>query len=173
VWEGAERVISLDDHSAVAGVIEAGMAAADTGNRGGSTTVLARVAEATRAVIDMALAESAESGQPWWDSALLRMRAELAADEATTGCGADLDDLEHPWGRAAADWRDALEITDRFGFPVHGARAASGYAGLLQRVDRAEEGRLLLSEWYGRCTEGRDTPTLTAVRVHLETLGPT
>ena len=180
VWAGAERVISHDDHSAVTSVIEAGMAAAATGNRGGSTTVLARVAEATRAVgdrdttravIDRALAESAETGQPWWDSALLRMRAELHADEAATGCQADLDDPDHPWGRAAADWRGSLEIAQRFGFPVHGARAASGYAGLLQRVDQAEQGRLLLSDWYGRCTEGRDTPTLTAVRVHLETLG--
>jgi len=179
VWAGAERVISRDDHLAVGAVIEAGMTAADTGNRGGSTTVMARVAEATRAVgdlettravIDMALAESAETGQPWWDSALLRMRAELVVDEATTGRAADLDDPDHPWGRAAADWRGALETAERFGFPVHGARAASGYARLLQRVDRAEQGRRLLSDWYGRCTEGLDTPTLTAVRVHLETL---
>lgn len=180
VWEGAERVVSLGDHSAVAAVLEAGMAAGATGNRAGSGTVLARVAEATRAagdrettraVIDMALAESAETGQPWWDSALLRMRAELDADESTTGTSADLDDPDHPWARAAASWCTSLETAERFGFPVHGARAASGYARLLQRVGRAAEGRRLLADWYGRCTEGRDTPTLTAIRVHLETLG--
>ena len=52
VWEGAERVVSLGDHSAVAAVLEAGMAAGASGNRAGSGTVLARVAEATRAAGD-------------------------------------------------------------------------------------------------------------------------
>ena len=66
---------------------------------------------------------------------------------------------------------DRLELADRFGFPVHGVRAASDYAGLLQRVGRAEEGVALLQRWYGRCTEGRDTPVLVAVRGQLEELG--
>ena len=57
------------------------------------------------------------------------------------------------------------------GFPVHGARAAAGYAGLLQRVGRVDEGRPLLAAWYARCPEGLDTPVLTAIRSQLEALG--
>ena len=47
----------------------------------------------------MALAVSAETGQPWWDSSLLRMRAELRFAEAATGTADDLDDPTHPWPR--------------------------------------------------------------------------
>ena len=36
------------------------------------------------------------------------------------------------------------------------------------RWERVEEGRRLLDDWYGRCTEGLDTPVLTAVRNRME-----
>ena len=49
VWEAAERVISLGDHGALEAVIQAGLVAGETGNRGGSTAVLGRVAEAAHA----------------------------------------------------------------------------------------------------------------------------
>ena len=48
--------------------------------------------------------------------------------------------------------------------------SAAGYAGLLQRTGRADEGRRLLADWYGRCTEGTDTPVLTSIRSRLEAL---
>ncbi|MGO8871692.1 MAG: AAA family ATPase [Acidimicrobiales bacterium] len=179
VWEAAERVISLGDQSAVATVIGAGLVAGETGNRGGSTAVLARVAEATRAagdtettwsILEMARAVAEETGQPWWDSSLHRIRAELRFDEADSGTPADLADDRHPWARAAAEWRTALEIGDRFGFPVPGARAAAGYARLLRRVGRGTEGRRLLLDWYGRCPEGLETPVMAGVRAELEAL---
>ncbi len=180
VWEAAERVINLGDHTALEAVIRAGLVAGETGNRGGSTTVLARVAEAahaagdratTQAVLDMALSLSAETGQPWWDSALMRQQARLHADESETGTAADLTDPAHPWGKAVAAWMAALELADRFDFPVHGVRAASDYAHLLQGVGRADEGRRLLRRWYERCTEGLDTPVLSAIGAQLEMLG--
>ena len=179
VWEYAERVINLDDHDALGSVIEAGLVAGETGNRGGSTSVLARVAEAahaagdratTQAVLDMALSLSAETGQPWWDSALMRQQAQLHADEAGSGTAADLTDPTHPWSRAATWWRAAIGVADRYGFPVQGVRAASDYARLLQRVGESDEGYRLLRRWYDLCTEGLDTPVLSTVRAQLDEL---
>jgi tetratricopeptide (TPR) repeat protein len=180
VWEAAERVITLGDRHALDDVIQAGLVAGESGNRGGSTAVLARVAEAahaagerqtTQGVLDMALSVSAETGQPWWDSSLLRQQAELHFDEVTSGTADHLTDPDHPWSRAAADWLSALELADRFGFPVHGVRAACGYAVLLGKVGRPEDGRRILRHWYGRCTEGLDTPVLAAVRDQLQRSG--
>ncbi len=180
VWEAAERVITLGDRHALDDVIQAGLVAGESGNRGGSTAVLGRVAEAahaagerqtTQGVLDMALSVSAETGQPWWDSSLLRQQAELHFDEVTSGTADHLTDPDHPWSRAAADWLSALELADRFGFPVHGVRAACGYAVLLGKVGRPEDGRRILRHWYGRCTEGLDTPVLAAVRDQLQRSG--
>lgn len=183
VWEAAERVIGEGDHAALADVVSAGLVAGETGNRGGSTNVLGRVAEAARAagdremtqqILDLALAVSVETGQPWWDAALLRLQAELLFDGVTAADAADAGDLgdpTHPWARAEATWLRSLELADRFGYPVHGARSAAGYTALLQHTGRVVEGRALLTDWYGRCTEGRDTPVLTTIRSRLETLG--
>ena len=173
VWEEAERVITLGDRDALDAVFTAGSLAGETGNRAGITTVLGRVAEAAAAaggtetaleILDMALSFSTETGQPWWDSSLHRQTAELFFAQATTATADDLSDPAHPWSRAAAEWLTALDLADRFGFPVHGVRAANGYAGLLEQVGQVEEGRRLLNDWYARCIEGRDTPVLTAVR---------
>ena len=180
VWESAERVIAQGDNEALAAVIEAGMVAGETGNRGGSTNVLGRVAEAARAagdrdmtegILDIALSVSDETGQPWWDSALYRIRAELSFAAAQDAAPADLSDPGHPWARAERAWLGSLELAERMGFPVHGSRAAAGYAGLLQRVGRVDEGRALLASWYARCPEGLGTPVLTAIRSQLEALG--
>ena len=180
VWEAAERVISLGERSALDAVVEAGLVAGETGNRGGSTAVLARAAEAayaagdralTQGLLDMALSVSAETGQPWWDSSLFRQQAELRFDECATGSADSLADPTHPWSQAAKAWTTALELAERFGFPVHGARAAAGYAGLLDRVGQVDEGRRLMRSWLGRCTEGSDTPVLVAVRGRLDALG--
>ena len=70
--------------------------------------------------------------------------------------------------RRAASWLAALDLADQFGFPVHGARAAYGCAGLLEQVGAVEEDCQLLHDWYGRCTEGLDTPVRTAVRKRME-----
>lgn len=116
----------------------------------------------------MGLSVSTETGQPWWDSSLLRQQAELQFDQIAAGTPDDLSDPAHPWSHAAASWLAALDLAGRFGFPLHGARAACGYAGLLQQVGAVEEGRRLVDDWYGGCTEGLDTPVLTAVRNRME-----
>jgi len=178
VWEAAEQVITRGDRTALDAVVRAGFSAAETGNRGGSTNVLGRVAEAALAagdlemaqgIVDLALSISYETGQPWWDSALLRLQAELLAD-AGSGDGAEgAGDGRH--ARAEAAWLRSLEVADRFGFPVHAVRAAAGYAGLLTSTGRGEEGHRLLADRFGRCAEGLDTPVLTDVRVRLEAMG--
>ena len=179
VWLAAERVISRGDHTAVVSVLEAGLVAGDTGNRGGSTAVLARAAEATRAagdlettwaILELARSVSEDTGQPWWDPSLHRMRAELRFDEADAGTDAGLGDPEHPWREAAREWERSLGLAERFGYPVHGARAAAGYARLLERIDRADEGCRLLEAWYRRCAEGHETPVLAGIRSELERL---
>ncbi len=179
VWEATERVVG-GDHAALDDVLQAGFVAGGTGLVGGSTNVLGRVAEAARAagdrnltsdLLDMALTLSTDTGQPWWDSALLRQLAELRFDEAASGDERDLADPGHPWSQAAGAWLRSLELAERMGLPVHGARAAAGYAGLLQRVGRPDEGRRLLAGWYARCTEGEATPVLAAVRSRLDAVG--
>ena len=50
------------------------------------------------------------------------------------------------------------------GIPVHGARAAAGYAAAAPAHRPGRGGRRLLEPWYGRCTEGRGTPVLAAIR---------
>ena len=122
VWEEAERVITLGDHDALGAVFEAGLMAEETGNRAGAPTVLGRVAEAAasagaadtaQGIIDMGLSVSAETGQPWWDSSLLRQQAELLFAQIASGTADDLSDPAHPWSRAAASWLAALDLADR------------------------------------------------------------
>jgi class 3 adenylate cyclase/tetratricopeptide (TPR) repeat protein len=179
VWAAAEQVISQGDHAAVSSVLEAGLVAGETGNRGGSSAILARAAEATRAagdldttwaILEMARSVSEDTGQPWWDSALYRMRAELKFDEADSNHDGELGDPEHPWIEAAQNWERSLELAKRFEYPVHGARAAAGYARLLERTGRVGEGRRLLESWLRRCTEGHGTPVLAGIRSELQRL---
>ncbi|MEJ7584468.1 MAG: adenylate/guanylate cyclase domain-containing protein [Acidimicrobiales bacterium] len=91
VFQTCEQVVRTGDASLIPDVMEASLVAGESGNRGGSTPVLARVAEALRAagdttsalaVVDSALAVSAETGQIWWDTELQRLRAELLLDAA-------------------------------------------------------------------------------------------
>ncbi len=180
VWEAAERVVAQGDRAALDDVLQAGFAAGGTGSLGGATNVLGRVAEASRAAGDRdmtagllgtALSLSAETGQPWWDAALQRQLAELRFDEAASGDEHDLADPDHPWSQAAEAWLRSMELAEGMGLPVHGARAAAGYAGLLQQVGRGEQGRRILADWFGRCTEGHDTPVLAAVQTRLDALG--
>ena len=179
VWAAAERVISQGDHAAVTSVLEAGLVAGDSGNRGGSSSVLARAAEATRAagdldttwaILELARSVSEETGQPWWDSSLHRMRAELRFDEVDAATEAEPGDPEHPWSEAAREWERSLELAQQFGYPVHGTRAAAGYARLLERTGRVDEGCRLLEFWYRRCPEGHGTPVLAGIRSELERL---
>ena len=177
VWEAAERVVSAGDPAALPELLEISMVAGASGNRGGSTTVMARVAEAIRAggdlataavFVDMALATSVETNQPWWDSALHRMRAELCFDQAVS----DTDGLpgsgEMLMKRAEEEWLLSLDLAAEHNYPVHGLRAAAGYATFLHRLGRTEEAYRLLHDRYQRCPEGFTTPVLLAHKAILD-----
>jgi class 3 adenylate cyclase len=170
VWEVAEHVISGGDRSAAAKVVEAGFVAGESGNRGGSTAVMARVAEAVRAsgdldtasgIVDMALAVSQETQQLWWDGALHRMLAEMlleAADNGVSSLGRHSASL----GAAEQEWLVAMALAEARTYPVHGLRAAVGYARLLERQHRIDKAWRVIDTWYRRCPEGWATQVLRA-----------
>ncbi len=179
VWEMAEHVIQTGDCLAVPKVIEAGLVAGESGNRGGSTVVMARVAEAAQAagdletaaaVVDMALAASDETGEVWWDSALHRMRAELLFEAASGGPDVGQGGRPVSVDEAEREWLLALQLADSRGYPVHGVRAAMGYAGLLEHQNRVDDAHRTLETWLRRCPEGWSTPVLTTARSRLDDL---
>jgi predicted ATPase len=179
VWEYAEHVVQTRDAAFVPKVIEASLVAGESGNQGGSTVVLARVAEAVHAagdletalaLVDMALSVADDTGQIWWDSALHRMRAEILDETARHGLCAELGGHPVSAEEAGREWRMSLEIADARGYPVHGLRAAVGYASLLDRNGRTGEAMATVESWYRRCPEGRDTPVLVAARQVLDDL---
>jgi hypothetical protein len=86
---------------------------------------------------------------------LLVDRAESAA-EAATG------DTEALLGEAEGEWRRAMALAEERGHPVHGLRAAVGYARYLGRQGRSGEAAPMLRDQLGRCPEGATTPVLVA-----------
>ena len=97
---------------------------AETGNRGGSTNVLARVAEAAHAAGE----PDDHPGRPGHGAVRLgRDRSAVVGPGPAPACGpsclrrgrprhaGDLVDPDHPWARAEAAWLTALELADRFG----------------------------------------------------------
>jgi class 3 adenylate cyclase/tetratricopeptide (TPR) repeat protein len=177
LWEMAELVVAEGDLSALPRLLELATAASEFGNRGGSTTVMALVANAFRAAgdletassfVDLALNESIETNQLWWDSDLHRIRAELlAARSATAGGSAERDALSRD---AEDEWRKALHHAEQLGYPVHGVRAAKSYATHLHGLGRSGEALQLLREHYRRCPEGFSAPVLVEAKATLDDL---
>ena len=176
LWETAELVVGQGDSSALTRLLELATAAGESGNRGGSTTVMALVANAFRATgdletagafVDLGLNESRETNQPWWDADLHRMRAELLAARAEAAGDTDREGMLE---EAEGEWRTALEHADRLGYPVHGVRAATSFAAHLHTHGRTDEALLLLRDRYGRCPEGFSTPVLVAAKATMDRL---
>ncbi len=171
LWEVAERLARTGDASELPELLDIAARAAASGNRGGSTSVIARVAEGARAagddataalLVDMALEASVETDQPWWDASLHRMRAEILFDGAEAATDAETQDTEALLQQAEGEWRRALALADERGHPVHGLRAAVGYAKYLRQRGRAGEATPMLRERLRRCPEGATTPVLVA-----------
>ncbi len=177
LWETAELVVAEGDTSALPRLLELATAASEFGNRGGSTTVMALVAnafratgdlETARAFVDMALEESRETNQPWWDADLHRIGAELLAARAMVA--GDPQEAEVLLRDADLEWNAALECAEALGYPVHGVRAAQSYATHLHALGRTDEALELLRSRYASCPEGFGAPVLAAAKATLDEL---
>ncbi len=172
LFETAELTVRTGDAGLVPAVIEASLVAGESGNRGGSTPVLARVAEALRAagdangalaMIDAALDVSEETGQRWWDAELFRLRAELLVESADEGTGAERFELPDRLLVAA------IEFARERGFVFHELRAASSLVVLRTVADTDIAGaRRRLRDAFDRCTEGFETPIVLTARELLD-----
>jgi class 3 adenylate cyclase/tetratricopeptide (TPR) repeat protein len=171
LWEVAERLVRSGDSAELPELLDIASRAAASGNRGGSTNVMARVAEGMRAagdgaaailLVEMALETSAETNQPWWDASLHRMRAEILFDRAAAGGEEGTEDPGALLREAEGEWQRAMTLAEERGHPVHGLRAAVGYARYLGQQGRPGEAESLLRERLLRCPEGADTPVIQA-----------
>ena len=144
--------------------------AGGTGAQAGVPALLALLAEAHYAVgqpdqampiVKMALAISAETGQPLWDAELHRLEGELLLSLS----GDDTATAEALFRRAAAIARDqearSLEL-----------RAARSLAQLLQSTGRSEEARAVLAPVHAWFEEGFGTRDLVDATTLLAGLAP-
>lgn len=144
------------------------MRAAETGNRLGTSMILAFYAElqlrvgavdAALGTLDAALASAGESGQSCYDARLLELRAAaLAASGA-----ADPGEVE-------ALLRRACETAASQGARSFGLRAATRLAGLLDEQGRRAEAVELLAPLYADFREGLDTQDLRDAKAQLDAL---
>jgi hypothetical protein len=110
----------------------------------------------------MAFDASAETNQPWWDASLHRIRAEILFHLAGTSDGGGPEGEEALLAEAENEWQSAIALAEERGQPVHGVRAAAGYALFLARKGRVEEATGILRDRLGRCPDGATAPVLVA-----------
>src|SRR5262249_33991296 len=112
-------------------------------------------AEALR-LVERGLALSRQTGQPYWDAELQRLRGEL---------------LLHSDAESAANveplFRRALDIARQQEAKSFELRAATSLARLLRDQGRVAEARALLAPIYGWFTEGFDTRDLIEAKALL------
>jgi class 3 adenylate cyclase/tetratricopeptide (TPR) repeat protein len=158
---GGQDLISADRR--LEDVMNALEALARTGSQTGATLGLAILAEAQRAngdseralaTADRALQVAGLLRQHFWDSELFRIKGELLAARDT-----------HP--AAEETLRAALHDASSRGAQSLELRAAIALARVLTAAHRREEGVAIVSEVYGRFTEGFDTCDLRDAAVLL------
>jgi DNA-binding SARP family transcriptional activator/predicted ATPase len=113
--------------------------------------VRAEQREEARGVLDAALATAAANGELWWAPELHRLRGLL-------------DELPEPW------FLRALEIARSQSSRSLELRVAMSLARVWRDQGQAERGRALLSDVYGRFTEGHGSADLTEARTLLTDL---
>jgi predicted ATPase len=116
-----------------------------------------RLADA-QATVDTALAVAAQTGQPYHDAELHRVRGELVL--AAGGAA----------NEAAACYERALAIAREQGARSFELRAATSLARLLCDQHRPTEARALLAPIYAAFTEGFDTRDLQDAKALLDEL---
>ncbi|MBE2240226.1 MAG: AAA family ATPase [Caldilineaceae bacterium] len=108
--------------------------------------------------LELALAESLQNNEHWWDAEIHRLRGELMGAQ-----GADPGDIEAAFQRACEIARTqqarSLEL-----------RAATSLARFWQATSRQAEAKQQLSQLYAWFTEGMATPDLQAARALLAQL---
>ena len=144
-----------------------GMALAATGTQVGAPATLAMLAEAQRAVgqlaeaqatVATALAVAVQTGQPFFDADIHRLDGDLLL---ATGGTAD---------EAAARYHRALAIAREQGARSLELRAATSLAGLWRDQGKRAEARDLLAPVYACFTEGFDTRDLVEAKTLLDEL---
>jgi predicted ATPase/class 3 adenylate cyclase len=105
-----------------------------------------------------ALATVANSGVPWWEAELYRLRGELLLLSANNEAAAE------------ACFHQALDIAPHRQARSLELRAATSLARLWQRQGKRDEGRQLLAPIYGWFTEGFDTADLQEAKALLAAL---
>jgi class 3 adenylate cyclase/predicted ATPase len=164
-WVSSQR----GQHAAGINRMRRGIAAASkTGARVLEPLFLGLVADAlafagafpeASAVLEQALARSAEAGERWADAELHRLRGELALR------------VPQPDVRSAeTSFRTAMEIAGRQGARGFELRSATRLARLIGQQGRRDEARELLAPIYGWFTEGFDTPDLQDAKALLAEL---
>ena len=173
LWLGAGRAypaaarVLAGEPAALPEILDGLGLAAETGNQLAAPGFLAILAEAQRAVgqlaeaqgtVATALAIAAQTGQLFWDADLHRLDGDLLL--ATGG----------PADEAAARYHRALAIAREQGARWFELRAATSLARLWRDQGKRAEARDLLAPIYGWFTEGFDTRDLQHAKALLEEL---
>lgn len=133
MFHAGARAIRTGDPTALEEYMQGSALAASTGTRGGAPLFISLLAETQRALgaatdalglVDAGLALSAETGQPYWDADLLRVRGEL------------LVELEPD--KAEAELRRAIEVARAQGSRWFEQRAAASLARLRGEAPQPE-----------------------------------
>jgi tetratricopeptide (TPR) repeat protein len=179
LWLGVGRFfraaarVADGEPGAVADMQAALALAATTGSQGGAPSLLGGIAEMQMAtgqlaeasgMLDAGLAVAAQTGQPLSDSALHRLRGELALATA--------DPRPDAGAQAAAEehFRRALDVARAQEAKSLELRAATSLARLWQAQGKPAAARNLLAPVYAWFTEGFDTLDLVEAKAVLDEL---
>ncbi|MEW5957931.1 MAG: AAA family ATPase [Chloroflexota bacterium] len=114
--------------------------------------------EAGLEALDLALVESRQNGEHWWDAEIHRLRGELLRAQSTNS-----GDVETAFQRA-------LEIARAQQVKSLELRAATSLARLWQANSRSSDAKQLLTPVYAWFTEGFDTPDLQTAQALMAQL---
>jgi predicted ATPase len=157
-----------------AGIIDGLTRAAGTGTQCGAPMIFTVLAEAYQGcgklaealgAVETGLAIAAQTGQPFFDAELYRLRGEIA-----------LKTVDSPQSRVECQktaeecFRRALDIARAQEAKSFGLRAATSLARLWRDQGKRAEARDLLAPVYGWFTEGFDTRDLKDAKALLEEL---
>jgi class 3 adenylate cyclase len=166
--------VATGELGAIADLLAGVELAAGAGNLGGAPASFVLLAEAhlatgqvgeARGVVEMGLAVSAQTGQPFWDAELHRLRGEI--------CLLRADDGQEPIDaeKMAEDcFHNALAIAIAQESKSSELLAVTSLARLWQRRGKPAEGRRWLAPVLAWFTEGFDTGDLVAAARLLEEL---